>query len=116
MIELISGPKIVVQDRFGGFLRVSVSMTDLNRSLWLYRKAAGFDSVFRNSHGSFSGLVDEVSGGKDTRVRSGILESSKAEDMVGLFEVVDPLGRSIPFRDEMGRFRLCAGLPKWETR
>ena len=104
MIELISGPKITVQDRFGGVLWVGISVTDLKRSLSFYQKAAGFDSVFINSHESFSGLVDDVSGGKNTKVRSCVLKSSKAEGMIELFEVVEPRGRSAPFGTRWGDF------------
>ena len=104
IIEFFSGPKIAVQDRFGGVLWVGVSVTDLERSISFYQKTAGFDAVFIRSHESFSGLVDDVSGGKNTKVRSCVLESSKAEGRIELFEVVAPRGRSFPFGTKWGDF------------
>lgn len=104
MIEFFSGPKTTVQDRFGGVLWVGISVTDLKQSLLFYQKVAGFDSVFIRTHESFTGLVDDVSGGQNTKVRSCVLGSSKAEGMVELFEVMEPRGRSLPFGTKWGDF------------
>lgn len=103
-IELCSGTNIPVQDIFGGVLWVGISVTDLRRSIPFYQKVVGFDSVFINSHESFSGLVDEVSFGKNTKVRSCVISSSKTEGMIELFEVMEPRGRSIPFATRWGDF------------
>jgi catechol 2,3-dioxygenase-like lactoylglutathione lyase family enzyme len=104
MIEFFSGPKITVQDRFGGVLWVGVSVTDLKRSMSFYQNVAGFDAMFIRSHESFSEHVDDVSGGQNTKVRSCVLQSSKAEGMIELFEVVAPRGRSLPFGTRWGDF------------
>ena len=104
MIELISGPETAVKDRFGGVPWVGVCVTDLERSVPFYQKMGGFDSFFINTHESFSGLVDDVSGGQNTKVRSCILKSSQAEGMIELFEVVTPRGRSLPFGTRWGDF------------
>jgi hypothetical protein len=58
-----------------------------------------------NSHESFSGLVDEVSGGEDTRVRSCLLAAtSRGNGMIELFEILKPRGRSIPFSAMWGDY------------
>src|SRR4030042_204732 len=103
-IEFVSGKKVPAQNRFGGVRWVGMSVTDFDRSLAFFQKYLGFDTVFINPHQSFSGLVDEVSGGKDTKIRSCVLASSKAEGMVELFEVLEPRGRSIPFGTRWGDF------------
>ena len=104
LIELISGPRISVQDRFGGVLWVGISVTDLVRSLSFYQDLVGFDSVLIKSHEAYSGLVDEVSGGKNTKVRSCVLKCSDAEGGIELFEVLEPRGRSVPFGSRWGDF------------
>ena len=104
MIELISGPETAVKDRFGGVPWVGVCVTDLERSVPFYQKMGGFDSFFINTHENFSGLVDDVSGGQNTKVRSCILKSSQAEGMIELFEVMEPRGRSLPFGTKWGDF------------
>jgi hypothetical protein len=48
-------------------------------------------------HESFSGLVGDVSGSKDTQVRSCLLANSNGFHMLELYEVSKPRGRSIPF-------------------
>ena len=103
-VEFLSGGKVSPRDKFGGVLWVGISVTDLERSIPFYQKVAGFDTVFINSHEQFSGLVDDISGGKKTRVRSCVLASSKAEGMVELFEVMEPRGRSLPFATRWGDF------------
>ena len=104
LIELVSGTNIPVQDRFGGVLWVGVSVTDLKRAIAFYQKYAGFDMVFIDTHEGFSGLINEISGVKVTRVRSCVLKNSTAEGMIELFEVMEPRGRSIPFTARWGDF------------
>lgn len=104
LIEFISGVNVPVRNRFGGVRWLGVSVTDLQRSLSFYQKYLGFDTVVINIHENFSGLVDEVSGGKQTRVRSCVLASSKGDGMVELFEVLEPRGRSIPSSTRWGDF------------
>lgn len=104
LIEFVAGDKLSVQNRFGGVQWVGVSVTNLERSISFYQKYGGFDTVFINSHGSFSGLVDEISGGNQTKVRSCVLANSKAGGMLELFEVMAPRGRSIPFATRWGDF------------
>jgi catechol 2,3-dioxygenase-like lactoylglutathione lyase family enzyme len=103
-IEFISGAKVPTQHRFGGVRWVGMSVTDFDRSLVFFQKYLGFDTLFINPHETFSGLVDEVSGGKHTKIRSCVMASSKAEGMVELFEVLEPRGRSIPFGTRWGDF------------
>jgi catechol 2,3-dioxygenase-like lactoylglutathione lyase family enzyme len=104
LIEFMSGAKLPVDERFGGVRWVGISVTDLERSIAFYQKHGGFDTLVAERHEGFSGLVDEVSGRKGTRVRSCLLASSKAEGMVELFEVLEPRGRSIPFAVRWGDF------------
>jgi catechol 2,3-dioxygenase-like lactoylglutathione lyase family enzyme len=103
-IEFVSGAKVPTQNRFGGVRWVGISVTDFDRSLAFFQKYLGFDTLFINPHETFSGLVDEVSGGKHTKIRSCVLACSKAEGMVELFEVLEPRGRSIPFGTRWGDF------------
>jgi catechol 2,3-dioxygenase-like lactoylglutathione lyase family enzyme len=104
LVEFISGERIPAQNRFGGVRWIGVSVTELERSSAFYQKYLGFDTIFINPHESFSGLIDEVSGYKPSRIRSCVLGNSKAEGMVELFEVLEPRGRSIPFGVRWGDF------------
>jgi catechol 2,3-dioxygenase-like lactoylglutathione lyase family enzyme len=104
LIELVSGTKLPVNSQIGGVRWVGISVTDLKRSVSFYQKYAGFDTLFIEPHENFSGLVDEVCGGEQTRVRSCILSSSKGGGMVELFEVTEPRGRSIPSYTSWGDF------------
>jgi catechol 2,3-dioxygenase-like lactoylglutathione lyase family enzyme len=104
LIEFISGVNVQVRNRFGGTHWIGVSVTDLQRSKSFYQKYLGFDIVVINNHESFSGLVDEVSGGNQTQVRSCVLANSKGGGMLELFEVLKPRGRSIPFATNWGDF------------
>ena len=104
IIELVSGTKLPVNNKFGGVRWVGISVTDLERSVSFYRKYAGFDTRFIEPHENFTGLVDEVCGSEQTRVRSCILSSSKGGGMVELFEVMEPRGRSIPSYTSWGDF------------
>ena len=118
LIELVSGAKLPVKNKFGGVRWVGISVTDLKRSMSFYQKYAGFDTLFIKPHGNFSGLVDEVSGNKQTRVNSCILASSKGGGMVELFEVLEPRGRSIPSYTLWGDFGylqtalMCKNVPE----
>jgi catechol 2,3-dioxygenase-like lactoylglutathione lyase family enzyme len=104
LIEFVSGENLPVRGRFGGVRWLGVSVTDLSRSLAFYQKYLGFDSVVINVHEEFSGLVDEISGCKQTKVRSCVLASRQGDGMVELFEVMQPRGRSIPFSTRWGDF------------
>jgi len=104
LIEFVSAADIPVKNTFGGVRRLGVSVTDLDRSLSFYQKYLGFETTFINIHDNFSGLVDEISGSKGTRVRSCVLASSRGEGMVELFEVMKPRGRSIPSYTRWGDF------------
>ncbi len=118
LIEMVSGANLPVNEKIGGVRWVGISVTDLKRSVSFYQKYAGFDTVFIKPHDSFSGLVDEVSGGKQTGVRSCVLASSKGEGMVELFEVMEPRGRSIPSYTLWGDFgflqtaMMCKNVPE----
>jgi catechol 2,3-dioxygenase-like lactoylglutathione lyase family enzyme len=118
LIELASGAKLPVKNRFGGVCWVGISVTDLKRSMTFYQKYIGFDTLFIKPHENFSGLVDEVSGNKQTKVRSCILASSKGGGMVELFEVLEPRGRSIPSYTLWGDFGylqtclMCKNVPE----
>lgn len=96
LLEFVSGSKLPVKARFGGFRWAGISVTDLERSKSFYQKYAGFDTVVINVHERFSGLVDEISGGRQTRVRSCLLATGAGEGMIELFEVLEPRGRSLP--------------------
>jgi catechol 2,3-dioxygenase-like lactoylglutathione lyase family enzyme len=122
LIELASGAKLPVKDEFGGVRWVGISVTDLNRSVSFYQKHAGFDTLFVKPHENFSRLVDEVSGNKQTKVRSCILASSRGGGMVELFEVLEPRGRSIPSYTLWGDFSylqvamMCKNVPEIADR
>jgi catechol 2,3-dioxygenase-like lactoylglutathione lyase family enzyme len=73
-------------------------VTDLERSVAFYQKYVDFDTVVVEPHEAFSGLVSEVSGSKDTQVRSCLLANSNGFHMLELYEVSKPRGRSIPFQ------------------
>jgi catechol 2,3-dioxygenase-like lactoylglutathione lyase family enzyme len=104
IIELVSGAKLRVNNKFGGVHWVGISVTDLKRSVSFYQKYAGFDTLIVEPHEIFSGLVDEVCGSEQTRVRSCILSSGKGGGMVEFSEVLEPRGRSIPSYTSWGDF------------
>lgn len=83
---------------------VGIAVTDLERSLAFYRDVLGFDRTVMAPHGSFSGLVDELTGETGTTVRSCLQANSRGRGMVELFEVTKPRGRSIPFGTQWGDF------------
>ena len=97
LIEFVSGPKIQVEDTLGRIRSVGVGVTDLERSIEFYRTQVDFDTVVIEPHEAFSGLMGEVSGSKDTQVRSCLLANSNGFHMLELYEVSRPRGRSIPF-------------------
>ncbi|MBW1999147.1 MAG: VOC family protein [Deltaproteobacteria bacterium] len=103
-IEFVSSPKTEMQNGFGGTLWIGVSVSDLDRSMSFYQQYLGFDSVVLSPHDSFSGLVDEISHGDRTEVRSCLLSNSKGGEKLELFEVQNPRGRSIPFSSYWGDF------------
>jgi len=105
LVELVSMTNAEVKDGFGGARWIGISVTNLERSISFYQKNLGFHAVIMNSHESFSGLVDEVSGGEGTRVRSCLLAATSRDDgMIELFEVLKPRGRSIPFSAMWGDY------------
>ena len=112
LIEFVSAEKFPVPARFGGARWLGVSVTDLGRSMPFYQKHLGFDTVVINTHESFSGLVDEVSGGQPD---PGTLLSS-GEQPWGHHDRTlrgpGTPGQVDPFRDQLGGFRLFAGLPQ----
>lgn len=118
LIEFVSGEKLSTGNKFDGVRWVGISVTDLDRSLAFYQKYTGFDAMFVEPHGLFSGLVDEVSGSQQTKVRSCILASAKGGGMVELFEISEPRGRSIPSYTIWGDFGylqtclLCQNVPE----
>jgi len=122
LIELVSGAKLPVKNKFGGVRWVGISVTDLKRSVSFYQKYAGFDNFVVKPHDNFSGLVDEISRNKQTKVRSCILASSKGGGMVELFEVLEPRGRSIPSYTLWGDFGylqtclMCKNVPEIAAR
>jgi catechol 2,3-dioxygenase-like lactoylglutathione lyase family enzyme len=122
LIEFASGAKLPGKNKFGGVICIGISVTDLKRSIAFYQKNTGFDTLFINPHESFSGLVDEVSGGKSTKVRSCVLASSQGSGMVELFEVLEPRGRSIPSYTLWGDFGylqtalMCKNVPEIANR
>jgi catechol 2,3-dioxygenase-like lactoylglutathione lyase family enzyme len=96
---------VEIKGGFGGVRSFGISVTNLERSISFYQKYLGFDVVMMSRHENFSGLVDEVSGDKDTRVRSCLLAANnKGDCMIELFEVSKPRGRSIPFSANWGDF------------
>ncbi|MFC2070616.1 VOC family protein, partial [Chloroflexota bacterium] len=104
LVEFISSANMEVKNKYGDARWVGISVTDLQRSKSYYQKNLGFDVVIIDTHESFSGLVDEVSGVKQTKVRSCVLANSEGGGMVELFEVLEPRGRSIPFSALWGDF------------
>jgi catechol 2,3-dioxygenase-like lactoylglutathione lyase family enzyme len=104
LIEFVSGMKISTDRKFGGLRWVGVSVTDLERSVSFYQKYLGFDTIVIKPHKKFSGLVDEISEFKETKVRSCLLANSRGGGMFELFELLKPRGRSIPFFSLWGDF------------
>jgi catechol 2,3-dioxygenase-like lactoylglutathione lyase family enzyme len=103
LLEFVSAPKLEVKDSLGGACWLGVGVTDLERSMAFWQSTA-FDQVVIEPHEGFSGLVDEVADGKDTKIRSCLLANSKGGGMLELYESVKPRGRSIPFNSMWGDF------------
>ena len=104
LIEIASGGRGAGQT-FGGARSVGIGVGDLERSVPFYRDFLGLNVTLTDTHESFSGLVDEVSGTVGTRVRSCVLAATaQAETMVEIFETMVPRGRSIPFATCWGDF------------
>jgi catechol 2,3-dioxygenase-like lactoylglutathione lyase family enzyme len=109
LIEFVSGSNIISSGMPGAVRSVGISVSDMNRSISFYTKLLGIDEVVIDTHDDFSGLVDEVSGKKKTQVHSCLLATTNGE-MIELFEVYQPRGRSIPFGTNWGDFgylQLC---------
>jgi catechol 2,3-dioxygenase-like lactoylglutathione lyase family enzyme len=104
LIEFISGPLAPAENGFGGVRWLGIGVTDLERSKRFYQRHLEFDRVVVESHQAFSGLLDEVSGGTGTEVRSCLLATHGGDGMIELFEVDKPRGRSIPFGVQWGDF------------
>lgn len=117
LIELVEVNAVKAQGNFGGILRVGISVTDLKRSISFYQKHLAFQHIIVDIHNSFSGAVDEVTGGSRTKVRSCILSHEKDGGTLELFEVIEPRGRSIPFSTRWGDLGylqvcvLCGDIP-----
>ena len=104
LIEFVSGEKLEVKDKFGGARWLGLGVTDLERSMAFYQKYVGFDTVVLNPHENFGGLVDDISGARETKVRSCLLANSEGGGMLELYELLKPRGRSIPFNTHWGDF------------
>jgi len=102
LVEFISGGE--GDGIFGGCQWIGVSVTNLDRSKAFYQDHCGFDTVVVAPHENFTGLVDEVAGAKNARVRSCILANSNGGGRLELYELVEPRGRSIPFNARWGDF------------
>jgi catechol 2,3-dioxygenase-like lactoylglutathione lyase family enzyme len=109
LIEFVSGSRLPAKSKIDGIRWIGISVTDIKRSIPFYQKYAGYDTIFVDVHDGFSGLVDEISAGINTRVLSCILANSKGEGMIELFEMVQPRGRSIP------SFTIWGDFGYWQT-
>ncbi len=109
LIEFISSSGIEVDGALGRIRSVGVSVTELDRSIEFYRKYMDFDTTVIEPHENFSGCVGEVSGSKDTQVRSCLLANSGGFHMLELYEVSRPRGRSIPFHVLWGDYGYLEG-------
>ena len=109
LIEFVSGSKFETSSRFGGVRWIGIGVTEIERSREFYQRHLGFDRILINTHESFSGAIDEVTGFK-TAVRSCVITNSKGNGTVELIELVKPRGRSIPFGvnwGDWGYLQLC---------
>jgi catechol 2,3-dioxygenase-like lactoylglutathione lyase family enzyme len=104
LVEFVSAAKFPVSRPFGGISAVGISVTDLDRAMAFYRKYLGFDKVIIGEHDQFSGLMGEITGSADSRIRSCLLANSQTEGMVELVEVSKPRGRSLPFATRWGDY------------
>ncbi len=104
LLEFVSNKNLRLSTGLGSICWVGISVTDLDRSVAFYQRYLGFDNIFINKHERFFGLVDEISGNRQTQVFSCVLSNSNGGGMVELFEVNQPRGRSIPFGTKWGDF------------
>lgn len=105
LVELAAMGNTPAVDGFGGICSIGLAVTDLDRSVSFYRNMPGPDREITGVHDGFSGLVDELSGGKNTGVRSCFLAAQSGEGgRIELFEVLNPRGRSIPFSATWGDY------------
>lgn len=103
LVELVS-TRATEKGVFQGACSIGISVTDIERSISFYRDILGLEKVVEN-HAAFSGIVDEISGGRASRVRSCLLSAKGGSRMtIELFEVSQPRGRSIPFAANWGDF------------
>jgi catechol 2,3-dioxygenase-like lactoylglutathione lyase family enzyme len=109
LIEFISSSRIKANGMLGRIRSLGISVTELERSVAFYQKYADFDTVVIAPHESFSGLLGEVSGSGDTRVRSCVLANSNGLHMLELYEVSKPRGRSMPFHVLWGDYGYLEG-------
>jgi catechol 2,3-dioxygenase-like lactoylglutathione lyase family enzyme len=104
LVEIVSGSP-GPQEMFGGVWAAGIGVSDLERSLPFYRAFLGFKTIVLDAHERFSGLVDEVSGVSDTRVRSCLLSTGvEGAGMIELIETLRPRGRPLPFSALWGDF------------
>lgn len=103
LIEFAEWPDRALADAFGGVCCLGIGCVNLEESMSFYRDLS-FDTVVVEPHDAFSGMVDEVSGTKDTQVRSCLLSSSGGGGMLELFELMAPRGRAIPLNTNWGDF------------
>jgi catechol 2,3-dioxygenase-like lactoylglutathione lyase family enzyme len=104
LFELASSAIFTASELVGGVPSIGVSVSDLERSKSFYQKYLGFDKILVAPHDCFSGLVEEISGTPNTRVKSCVLSNSKGGGMLELIQVSNPSGRSLPFFSFWGDF------------
>jgi len=102
LIEFVSSSKFSVEHELGAIRSIALSVTELDRSIEFYQKHLGFDTFIIKPHEKFSGMVGEVSGSDQTKVRSCLLGNSNGYYALELIEVSKPRGRSMPFFSIMG--------------
>jgi catechol 2,3-dioxygenase-like lactoylglutathione lyase family enzyme len=110
LIEFIANSNVKTQTGYGGVYGAGIGVTDLERSMSFYQSKMAFDQVIIKPHEKFSGHVDEITGYKNTKVRSCMLSSSQGGGVIELFEAIKPRGRSIPFSTiwgDLGYLQVC---------
>jgi catechol 2,3-dioxygenase-like lactoylglutathione lyase family enzyme len=120
IVEFASWDGAVAEGNLLGSVKIlGVGVTNLERSKEFYQKHCGFDVVV-SEHDKFSGLVGEASGSANAKVKSVLLDNSRASEcpvgtaMLELYEVSDPSGRSVPFGTQWADFgfmELCLVCP-----
>lgn len=103
LIEFASIPTAKGKATFGGVQCLGVSCINLEQSMAFYQSLS-FDQIVVAPHEAFSGLVDEITEAKNSRVRSCVLASSEGGGMLELFELLEPRGQGIPFNTYWGDF------------